>query len=146
MATVEDFLAKVGTAAGSLIDNVVLETDFTPRIVISQPLETSTTPPNPFVAAVLSRIRPRAVVNYTAASGLPPVIVAPYGTPTPLSEEQSDVAVVVLAGVGVLAIILVWRGLFYTRCPKPPDTPLPGLGAAYRAEQKRKKGKKHAKR
>lgn len=151
MATVQDFLAKVGVAAGGLIDNVVIETDITPRIVISQPLTDSGAPPNPIVAAIMSRIRPRAVVNYTAASGLPPLVVAPYGDPSPLTDTESNFAAVILAGVGVLSLVLMWRGLFCKKTlRRPPHTPLPGLGDGYRtrnsSSQKRKKGGNHGKR
>lgn len=129
MSVASDFLAKVTTAAGGLIDNVVIETDITPRIVISQPLAPSAGPPNPIVAAIMSRIRPRAIINYTADSGIAPLIVAPYGEPTPLTDAESNFAAAILIGVGVLSIVLVWRGLFHENCKKrQPLGPLPGLG------------------
>jgi hypothetical protein len=149
MSIVTDFMGKVGTAAGGLIDNVVLESDLTPRIVISQPLVDSGAPPNPIVAAILSRIRPRAVVNYTAESGLSPIVVAPYGTPTPLSDEQSTWAAVVLVGIGIGALVLVWRGLF-CHAFKVPHRSTSGLGetrhSASRSASRSRKGKGHAKR
>lgn len=116
MTEVEAFLSRLSTAAGGLIDNVVFETDITPRVVISQPLAKGAAPKNAAVEALLTRIRPRAVVNYTADSGLPPLVVAPYGTPTPLTEDESNLATVLLAAVGVLSLVLVWRGLFCHRC------------------------------
>jgi hypothetical protein len=97
---VSDFLSRIGTQAANSIDTITIETDWTPRLVLTRPLAAGGSGTGSALAALL---KPRALITFTPQSELAPVVYAPYGNPTPISDDVA-LAVGVAWGLAGLAV------------------------------------------
>jgi hypothetical protein len=97
---VSEIFSRIGTSTANAVDTVIIETDWTPRLTVAQPLASGGSGIGGAIAAFL---KPRAVVTFTQQSGIAPMVYAPYGNPTPISDDTALLVGVAwgLAGIAV---------------------------------------------
>lgn len=97
---VNDILSRLGAQTASSVDTITVETDWTPQIRVAQPLAPGG---SGIGGAIAAWLKPRATITFTPQSGIAPIVYAPYGNPTPISDDAALLIGVAwgLAGIAV---------------------------------------------